>query len=249
VIRLWDRTTGQAVGTLGKHHLPAVGGGFHYTAFSPDGRLLAAATDDHAVHLWDLRTRKECRRLGGCPSDLRAIVFSPDGQRLAGGTQAKPAAIYLWDVTTGRQLRRISTPDEADPLVFAPDGKTIAAAGAYFKPVRLWDVSSGRQLRGLTDDRIETTALVFSPDGRFLAAAGATDTGSMACVWELSTGRRVRHLVAGTGVVLSLAFSPSSLTLATGSADSTILLWDITGRQDHGRLRAEHPIGPDLDAL
>src|SRR5262249_989583 len=50
------------------------------------------------------------------------------------------------------------------------------------------------------------------------------------------------------GSICSVAFAPDSRTMVTGSADSTILVWDVTGRLDNGRLRSLCLAAPELEA-
>jgi WD40 repeat protein len=65
-------------------------------AFSPDGKLLAAGTQDGHVWLWEAGTGRQTQliELGG--RGVRAIAFSPNGKQLV--TVANNAPVAVWDV-------------------------------------------------------------------------------------------------------------------------------------------------------
>ena len=50
-------------------------------------------------------------------------------------------------------------------------------------------------------------------------------------LWEIVTGKERRAFHGHRGPIEALAFSPDGKTLASGSADTTILLWDVTGER------------------
>jgi hypothetical protein len=74
---------------------------FWSVAFSPDGRRVAAASDDLGIHLWDVASGKEIARLQGHRDRIRSVAFSPDGTRLASGSDDK--SVRLWDVGPGEE--------------------------------------------------------------------------------------------------------------------------------------------------
>jgi len=58
-------------------------------AFSPDGSLLASASTDMTVRLWDPKTRQLLQILQRHSHPVHAVAFSPDGSLLASASGDK----------------------------------------------------------------------------------------------------------------------------------------------------------------
>ena len=90
-------------------------------SFSPDGRTLAlvgGATTE--AQLWEVASGKERLRVGGHGGYLRSVVFSPDGQLLATGSDDTTALV--WDIDTlalGARAAKVPTADEIATLWMA----------------------------------------------------------------------------------------------------------------------------------
>ncbi|MFF0385183.1 AAA family ATPase [Streptomyces sp. NPDC004286] len=212
-------------------------GAVYLTSFSPDGKLLATASYDRTVRLWNVADRGHPKPLGaplhGHRSWVSSAVFSPDGHTLA--SAGDDGTIHLWDVTDPAHPTSLGQPltghDGTIYLVaFSPDGRTLASAGED-RTVRLWNVADphrAKPLEALRGHSAPVRSVAFSPDGRTLASAGDDDTVRL---WDVTDPRRPearRGVLRGhTDLVHSVAFSPDGKVLASGSADDTIRLWNV----------------------
>ncbi|WP_447038287.1 nSTAND1 domain-containing NTPase [Streptomyces sp. DSM 118878] len=210
-------------------------GAVYLTSFSPNGRLLATASYDRTVRLWDVSDPSRPKPLGkpltGPKSWVSSSVFSPDGKTLAGASD--DGTIRLWDVRDPRHPRLLGKPLSGRGgaiylVAFSPDGNTLATANDDHT-VRLWNVKDpGRPeaLATLTGHTAAVRSVAISPDGRTLAAGG--DDGGIR-LWKMTDPRRPeplgKALTGHTSTVHSVAFSPDGRTLASGSSDDTIRLW------------------------
>ncbi len=218
VASLWDAVTGKKLRELPRH------GWVESVAFSPNGKHIATASD--AVRLWDAATGSELLKLKCPKTEYLAIVFTPDGTRLA--SAADDQTVRLWNVATGDELRTFrGHAGSVTCLAISPDGRWLASGGAD-RVIRIWNLAGGEPPILLTGHTDAINRLAFNHDGSRLASASKDWTVK---TWDLA-GRREVLSLRQTRTVYSVAFSPDGQWLAAGGSDRLVHVWEAaTGNE------------------
>jgi RNA polymerase sigma factor (sigma-70 family) len=257
--RSWDWMTGKETGQRGG---PA---GATQAAFAADGRLAFVAGDEFTLCGADGKRAT----IATGDSFPESLGLSPDGALLATRNFLRPE-VHLWDATTLKERFTLGRIGDDPPggtvtettgvlppdLVFSPDRRCLAAAGAS-RQLCLWDVARGTLLWELplqAGQAIERFA--FSPNGRVLATIHADRTVTLyevvsgarrARLGEADTGQGRVYLTDGSrgpadtaqmrrDAPVCLAFSPDGRYLATAQYTPEICLWDLRDGRKAGRL-------------
>ncbi|HLP90796.1 MAG TPA: WD40 repeat domain-containing protein [Nostocaceae cyanobacterium] len=190
-------------------------------SYSQDGKMLASASADKTIKLWDAATGKLLKTLSGHQDIIFGVSFSPDGKRLASASRDQRAII--WDVATGQPLHTLfGHKNYVKNVAFSPDG-TMLASGGSDNMIKLWDVATGQPLRDLSGHTKTIKSLSFSPDGRMLAS-GSSDRSVK--LWNVATGQLLRTL-SHSASVTRVRFIQDGQKLASVSTDNTLKLWDV----------------------
>jgi RNA polymerase sigma factor (sigma-70 family) len=224
-----------------------------FTAFSPDGKLLAL-TGRRLVWVYEAATWRLVHKLaaddGDSGLDGDKITFSPDSRYL--GYVQNGRAAFLWEVRTGRLIRRYD--HDGVPwgwttyCAFTRDGHFALSDATH---LRFHDPATGREVRSVPGGRV----VALSPDAkvfiRFLNHDRArSDEPTELVFCDAATGRELHRsdkLARFGGGRNSLAYSPDSQTLAVvppGGKD--VELWDPTGRAPVATLTIPAPVASRL---
>jgi eukaryotic-like serine/threonine-protein kinase len=154
-------------------------------AYSPDGALLASASEDGVVALWSAYDRKKLHSLPverGLPT---SIAFSPDGMWLAAGTDRGSVLTWRgpdWD----ESAELLIGPEMVRQVVFSPCGRFL---GVCTKTHGLQVLEVGTWLPWLSVPRAKAPrSLAFSGDSQLVFGAG---DDSVCRLWDICSGRMI----------------------------------------------------------
>lgn len=195
-------------------------------AFTPSGKLLASASLDRTIRIWDPASGKEARVLEGHKDAVLALAFSADGKLLGSASRDKTAR--LWDAGTGKEHCQLGHPASVTTLAFARDGKSLAT-GSKDQRIRLWDPATGKEVAVLGRHRNQVTALAFAPGSRTLVSASQDSTIR---IWDVVKKEKVQQLAGYDGGVTAVAVSPDGKMIASLSRDRAVHVWEtLSGKE------------------
>jgi WD40 repeat protein len=210
-------------------------------ALSPSGTQAATVdADRRTVRLWDVATGTAAGALRGHEGPVHVLAYSPDGKRLATGSDDH--TVRVWDPVAGRELAVLRGHDKpVGWLCFSPDGRRILSTGG--DRGCLWDAATGRAVAVLAPVRDRNAA--FTPDGQRLVVA----VGRRVCLWDATAGRQLALTGSHEYDVTDLALSPDGKrVLSHGDHEKTIRLWDGATGHEVAVLRG-HTVSPGAFAF
>jgi WD40 repeat protein/serine/threonine protein kinase len=210
-------------------------------AFSPDGRLLAAAGWENVIWAWDLKARSIVRTMRGHTALIRGLAFSPDGGRLASASEDNSARI--WDVETGQErLTLRGHALDVNGVAFSADGRQLATV-SLDQTVRFWDAERGQEGVGWDAEALRDRSFQpndqawprcagFSPDGREVAISGTDRTVR---AFDSFTGKLLRTYPRQDDAIWGISYSPDGKRIAAGighwhhpETPGEVKLWDAS---------------------
>jgi streptogramin lyase len=227
-VTVWDTEAGRPVGCL-----TGLSGSVLSLAFSPDGKHLAAAggapAESGEVRIYDLGAKTlgsdtAFKTLAGHSDVVYSVAWSPEGTRLATGSQDRTAR--LWEWPSGKELKVLRDHSEAVTRVgFAPDGKSLYTASQDHN-LRRTDASTGEAQRVFNGHGQPVLALAIKPDGSRILSSGVEPRLRW---WNPDDGNTINYSDGHSAQVNELVFSKDGSRIASASADNTVRVWDGNG--------------------
>ncbi len=209
--------------------------------YSTKGELFAIVDGQDTLEVWNMARREKIEIPELHPRSIDAAWFREFPQLALAAIHTSTTAHKKTQIGNIHTFSTLCEPDcFPDPVLFLPDGKTLAIRG-HRTGIVLWDVES-KQVREtlLKDTRL--TSFTVLPSGNMLAAHSQDNNIK---VWDAEKpDAPIAEFTETDSVRLiwNIAFAPTGNLLAVGSREGAIYLWDfkrkerlkpLTGHTEH----------------
>ena len=225
----WDEATGEHLETLpNRDRAPEHSGTISSLAFAPQAQLLATASWDHSIRLWELGTGKSPQVLYGNRSEVWALTFSQDGRTVISG--AKDGSVRLWATNHVSKDRFIA--GEWGLLRISSGGRFLAALREKtFGVVNLMtgDEEDEIPLNKAQEPAGASTPVHFAGLGSLVSAdldVFVQPIPGAARVWNLRS-KESWDLKTGKMPFRSLNVSPDGLSLVVSTEPNSLTWWNL----------------------
>lgn len=194
-------------------------------AASTDGKLLAAAGDDHAIRLINPETGTVERTLLGHRDWIQALTFAANSTTLY--SAANDGKVLRWRPDRNDFETVVALPF-ALRTISVSTAKQLLAIGGFHDEVLVWDLNSERWVRRLQCRSKDQRCVRFSPDGTQILSGGRD--GDLH-VWETETGRLIGHYHEHAGRVYTAGFNVDGTVVTSAGEDRKLVQYNLETKQ------------------
>ncbi|KAF8323372.1 dynein regulator [Clavulina sp. PMI_390] len=218
--------------------------------FHPTYSVIASASEDATVKIWDWETGEFERTLKGHTRQVLDVHYDSKGNKLV--SCSSDLTLRIWDVQNEYSSRTLHGHDHSISSARFVPGDDLIVSASRDNTIKVWDVTNGWCVKTFTGHAQWVRCVVPSEDGKLLASC-SDDQASTARIWDISNGETKMEFRGHDNYLEVVAFAPiasypsiSELSgialpsdkakthgqfIATGSRDKSIKLWDVGSGQ------------------
>ncbi|KAJ3209001.1 U5 small nuclear ribonucleoprotein [Dinochytrium kinnereticum] len=203
--------------------------------WSRDGSTIFSASTDKTLGVWDAKTGERLKKLKGHGSFVNNVSVARRGaEMLASG--ADDNTIRLWDLRSKFPVKTFQDRFQVTSTAWSEDA-SIVFSGGIDNEIKAWDLRKNEIVYTLQGHLDTITGLRLSPDGNSLLSNAMDNTTRIWDVKPFSAGNsRLLKIFEGAphGMekhLLKPCWSNDGEFIAAGSADRSVVVWDVSTRR------------------
>ena len=209
--------------SFGIEQYTAHGGPVKGLAVSTNIQLMASASFDYSVVIWDLNPIKEKLTLIGHDAAVNTVKFSPNNDFLASGGDDNN--ILLWALKDINNLNEEIQPiklgnhrGKIADLEFSNNGRYLISA-SWDGTVGVWDLKKRKLINSLVGHKGPVYAVKYSKDNKHIYTSGYDGDIKL---WKANSGEYVRPIVKNGWGISKFEVDEKLNFIAFGSTDGQI---------------------------
>jgi WD40 repeat protein len=194
--------------------------------FSPDGKYVAASTNNGDIIVWNQETGNIYKTLVGIKALSKSVAFTRDNKYLVSG--GKDNNITIWNLAIGEKHKVLKAhKGEVFSIDISRNDKLIASASAD-NSIIIWNLVTGEAISKLVGHSKEVLSVDFSNNGKKLISSSGDKTIKE---WNVETGDQIKSINAHENAVRTVKYSPNGKYIASAGYDRKIHIWNSNGEK------------------
>ncbi|KAG2490965.1 hypothetical protein HYH03_010641 [Edaphochlamys debaryana] len=234
---------------FGDDDAPAAGpldgaSGFHTAdvtcvAVSPDGSLVATASEDHTVHLYDAGTAKWRCTIKAHDACVTCVAWAPHvpGSEPRLASVSHDLTVKVWDlelppknqpggpITAACAATLSGHTDRVRSVAWSPAADGMLASGAEDNHVRLWDTERQACEATMWGHGNYVTCVAYCPADRGASLASSSQDFTVR-IWDTGEHKCLRILHGHDHYINHITYTPCGTRLASAACDQSIKIWE-----------------------
>ena len=180
--------------------------------------VIATASVDCLIMLWDAETGQHLHTLRGHHYPLSSLLFTPDDTQLI--STANDSA-KIWDISSGQEVAALKGHTEMIWCLAVSHTGGRIATDSEDSSCRIWDAKTGEELVTLAEHTAAVSSVAWSPDDQVVISASADCTVAICDSYH----GELKHLLQHEAGVKTVACSPTGELVCSGAEDGWVRLW------------------------